>query len=65
LLIGEATVVGGFDGVVDGSVGVGKGLIVGHCSVGVVEADNVINSSAVVRRDIVNNSSIVRVHNLI
>jgi hypothetical protein len=65
LLIGEAAIIGGFDGVVDGPVGVGEGLIVGHCSVGVVEADNVIHSSAVVCRDIINNRSIVRVHNLI
>lgn len=65
MLIGEAAVVGGFDGVVYGSVGVGEGLIVGHCSVGVVEADNVIQSSAVVCSDIINNRSIVRVHNLI
>lgn len=65
LLIGKAAIIGGFDGVVDCSVRVGEGLIVGHCSVCVVEADNVIHSSAVICRDIINNSSIIRVHNLI
>ena len=65
LLVGEGAVVGGFDAVADGSVGVAEGLIVGDCSVGVVEVDDVIDNTAVVRRDIIDDSTVVRVHNIV
>jgi len=65
LLICKSTVVGCVEGIDDGSVGVGEGLIVGDCSVGVVEVDNISDCSAIVHRDIVGNSTIVGVGNIV
>jgi hypothetical protein len=65
LLIGESAVVGGIDAVVDGSVRICEGLIIGDCSVSVIEVDNVIYSSTVVCRDITRDSTIVRIDNII
>ncbi len=65
MLIGEGTVVGGFNGVVDGAVRVDEGLIVGHCPIRIVEVNYVIDDSTVVSSDVIADITIVRVHNVV
>jgi hypothetical protein len=65
LLIGKGTIVDGFNGIVNGSIRVGEGLIVGYYSISVVKVYNVAHDSTVVGSDIIGYSTIVRVHNLV